>query len=178
MSSDIDKVIACLKYVEISPKIKDKSKGYRGRFFTQKTAFLAKALGMDLTYSFTPYVSGPYSHDLACDYYANVDKVESLDTDYKLSEKEIEMLDKIKGCSGIFDSMTLMEATATAAYLKQQAPQLSDDDLFVELKRLKPYLTDSDKLIGITKSKALFFKPEYLTDEIRKEMAAWDNIDD
>jgi hypothetical protein len=50
-------------------------------------------------------------------------------------------------------------------------------DLFVELKRLKPHLTDSDKLVGITKSKALLFKPEYLTDEIKKELDAWNNID-
>lgn len=177
MSSSIDKVIACLKYLEISPKIKDKNKGYRGRFFTQKTAFLAKALGMNLPYSFTPYVSGPYSHDLACDYYANADKVESLNSDYKLSKQEVEILDKIKSCSGIYESMALMEATATTVYLKQQTPQMSDDDLFVELKRLKPHLTDSDKLIGITKSKVLLFKAEYLTDEIKKEMAAWDNID-
>jgi hypothetical protein len=73
--------------------------------------------------------------------------------------------------------MTLMEATATAIYLKKQTPQMSDDDLFVELKRLKPHLTDSDKLVGITKSKALLFKPEYLTDEIKKELDTWDNID-
>lgn len=177
MSSNIDKVIACLKYLGISPKIKDKFKDYRGRFFTQKTAFLAKALGMNLTYSFTPYVSGPYSHDLACDYYTNADKVESLNSDYKLSDQEIEILGKIKSCSGIYDSMTLMEATTTTIYLKQQTPQLTDDDLFVELKRLKPHLTDSDKLIGITKSKVLLFKVEYLTNEIKNEMAAWDNID-
>jgi uncharacterized protein YwgA len=175
--SNIDKVIACLKYLEISPKIKDKNKDYRGRFFTQKTVFLAKALGINLSYSFTPYVSGPYSRDLACDYYANTDKVESLNSGYELSNQEIEILDKIKSCSGIYHSMTLMEATATTVYLKQQTPQLSDDDLFVELKRLKPHLTDSDKLVGITKSKMLLFKPQYLTDEIREELAAWDNID-
>ena len=175
--SNIDKVIACLKYLEISPKIKDKDKDYRGRFFTQKTAFLAKALGMNLTYSFTPYVSGPYSHDLACDYYANANEVESLSSNYELSSQEVQLIDRIKGCFGIYDSMTLMEATATTVYLKQQKPQLSDDDLFVELKRLKPHLTDSDKLIGITKSKVLLFKPEYLTDEIKKELDAWDNID-
>ena len=87
-------------------------------------------------------------------------------------------MEKIKSCHEIYDSMSLMEATATTIYLKQRSPQLSDDDLFVELKRLKPHLSDSDKLIGITKSKALLFKPEYLTDEIKKEMAAWDNIDD
>jgi uncharacterized protein YwgA len=174
--SNIDKVIACLKYLQISPKIRDK-KDYRGRFFTQKTAFLAKALGLNLTYSFTPYVSGPYSPGLACDYYANAGKVEALNSNYNLSTQEIEILDKIKSCSGIYDSMTLMEATATTIYLKKQTPQMSDDDLFVELKRLKPHLTDSDKLIGITKSKALLFKPEYLTDEIKKELDTWDNID-
>lgn len=173
MSSNIAKVIACLKYLEISPKISD----YRDRFFTQKTAFLAKALGIAITYPFTVYVSGPYSRELTCDYYANKQKVESLKTDYKLSQSETEVLDKVKSCSGIYESMTLMEATTTTIYLKQQTPESSDDDLFVELKRLKPYLTDSDKLIGITKSKGLLFKPEYLTDEIKKEMAAWDNID-
>lgn len=175
--SNIDKVIACLKYLEISPKIKDK-KDYRGRFFTQKTVFLAKALGINLDYSFTPYVSGPYSPSLACDYYANADKVEKLNTNYNLSNKESELLDKIKSCSGIYDSMALMEATTTTVYLKKRNPPLSDDDLFVELKRLKPHLTDSDKLIGITKAKALLFEPEYLTEELKKEMAAWDNIDD
>ena len=177
MSSSIDRVIACLKYLEISPKIRAKNKDYRGRFFTQKTAFLAKALGINLPYSFTPFVSGPYSHDLACDYYANADKVETLDSDYKLSNQEIEILDKIKSCSGIYESMTLMESTATTVYLKEQTPEMSDDDLFAELKRLKPHLTDSDKIIGITKAKALLFKNEYLTDEIKKEMTAWDNID-
>jgi hypothetical protein len=93
------------KYLKISPKIKDKNKDYRGRFFTQKTVFLAKALGMNLSYSFTPYVAGPYSRDLACDYYANTDKVESLNSGYELSNQEIEILDKIKSCSGIYDSM-------------------------------------------------------------------------
>jgi uncharacterized protein YwgA len=174
MPCNIDKVIACLKYLEISPKINN----YRGRFFTQKTTFLAKALGIAITYPFTVYVAGPYSHDLTCDYYANAKKVELLQTDYKLSDAEVEALEKIKSCQGIYDSMSLMEATATTIYLKQRSPQLSDDDLFVELKHLKPHLSDSDKLIGITKSKALLFKTEYYTDEIKKEMAAWDNIDD
>jgi len=174
---NIDKVIACLKYLEINPKIKDKNKDYRGRFYTQKTAYIAKALGINLTYCFTPYVSGPYSHDLACDYYANADKLETHNSKYKLSNQEIQILDKIKCCSGIYDSMTLMEATATSVYLKKQTPNLSDDDLFVELKRLKPHLTDTEKLIGITKAKMLLFKAEYLTDEIKKELTTWDNMD-
>jgi uncharacterized protein YwgA len=177
MSANIDKLIACFKYLELSPKIKDKIKDYRDRFFTQKTAFLAKTLGMDLNYPFTVYVSGPYSHSLACDYYANADKVESLNTDYKLSPQEIEVLEKIKNCSGLYENMSLMEATSTIVYLKKQNSQLDDDDLFVELKRLKPHLSDSDKLIGITKSKGLLFKAEYLTDDIKTELGIWDKID-
>jgi hypothetical protein len=70
-----------------------------------------------------------------------------------------------------------MEATATTIYLKQQTPQITDDDIFAELKRLKPHLTDSDKIIGITKSKALLFKAEYLSVEMKTEMDAWDKID-
>jgi uncharacterized protein YwgA len=176
MSTNIDKVIACLKYLGIKPKIKEK-KDYRGRFFTQKTGFLAKALGINITYHFTPYVAGPYSPDFACDYYANAEKVESLDTNYQLSQEEIEKLDKIKNCSGIYESMSLMEATSTVVFLKEQTPQLTDDDLFVKLKRLKPHLNDSDKLIGITKSKEILFKTEYLTDEIKRKMRLWDKID-
>jgi uncharacterized protein YwgA len=84
MSSNIDKLIAGLKYLEINSKIKDKVKDYRGRFYTQKTAFLAQALGIDITYPFTPYVSGSYSHQLACDYYTNVEQVESLNTNHEL----------------------------------------------------------------------------------------------
>ncbi|MDR0493209.1 MAG: hypothetical protein LBH74_06205 [Nitrososphaerota archaeon] len=142
----------------------------------QKTIFLVKALGIKLTYSFTPYVAGPYSTDLACDYYANADKVEALNSNYKLTIQETSILDKIKNCLDIYERMTLMEAASTAVYLKQHNPQLSDDDLFVALKQLKPHLTDSDRIVGITKAKALLFEPEYLTDEIKQELATWDNI--
>ncbi len=171
--SNIDKVIASLKYLQIEDKISD----YRGRFYTQKTAFLAKALGMNITYPFTVYVAGPYSRDLTCDYYANYQKVMALQTDYQPLKAEREILEKIKNCSRIYDDMSLMEATATVMYLKLQKPQSSDDDVFVELKRLKPYLSDSDRLVGISKSKELLFKPEYLTEAAKHEFELWDKLE-
>jgi hypothetical protein len=61
--------------------------------------------------------------------------------------------------------------------LKRQNPELTDDDLFVRLKWLKPHLTDADRTIGITKAKELLFKPEYLTEEIVREMDEWDRLD-
>ena len=173
MPSNLDKVIAALKFLGQAPKIGE----YSGRFFTQKTAFLAKSLGMEITYDFTVYVAGPYSRELTCDYYSNGAKLDSLQTDYKLTQDDIQKLEEIKACSDIYDSMGLMEATSTVVYLKSQNPELSDDDLFLRLKWLKPHLTDSDRTIGITKAKELLFKPEYLTKEIAKEMDEWDRLD-
>ena len=56
MPSNLDKVIACLKFLDLHPNMYQ----YEWRFLTQKTAFLAKALGMNIDYCFTIYVSGPY----------------------------------------------------------------------------------------------------------------------
>jgi uncharacterized protein YwgA len=173
MPSNLDKVIASLKFLGLSPNVHE----YRGRFFTQKIAFLAKNLGIDITYSFTVYVAGPYSPGLTCDYYAQTAKVETLQTDYELTPSDVQVLEKIKACHDIFESMGLMEAASTIVYLKSQNPELSDDELFVRVKWLKPHLTDSERTIGITKAKELLFKPEYLTKEIAKEIDEWDKLD-
>jgi uncharacterized protein YwgA len=173
MPNNFDKVIAGLKFLGLSPNVHE----YRGRFFTQKTAFLAKALGVEIKYDFTVYVAGPYSRELTCDYYAQSTKLESLQTDYELTQSDVQVLEKIKACSDIYDNMGLMEAVSTIVYLKTQNPELTDDDLFVRLKWLKPHLTDGERTIGITRAKELLFKPEYLTEEIAKEMDEWDRLD-
>ena len=77
----------------------------------------------------------------------------------------------------MYANMGLMEAVSTIVYLKTQNPELTEDDLFVRLKRLKPHLTDGERTIGITRAKELLFKPEYLTKEIAKEMDEWDSLE-
>jgi uncharacterized protein YwgA len=62
---------------------------------------------MDIKYDFTVYVSGPYSHQLTCDYYENSAKVDALNTDYELSQSDIAALEKIKACNGIYQDMGL-----------------------------------------------------------------------
>jgi hypothetical protein len=47
----------------------------------------------------------------------------------------------------------------------------------MSLKWLKPHIGDSDRVVGITKAKELLFKPEYLTEEIRREMDEWDRVE-
>jgi uncharacterized protein YwgA len=175
MPSNIDKLTATLKFLNLAPHMQE----YRWRFLAQKIAFLAKALGMNISYDFTIYVAGPYSRELNCDYYPDEikDHINSLQTNYKLTPTEKMIATKIQACNDILENQGIMEATSTAVFSLKQNPQLSEDDLFTMLKRLKPHLTDSDKTIGITRAKELLFKPEYMTEEMRREMDEWDRIE-
>jgi hypothetical protein len=75
------------------------------------------------------------------------------------------------------ENQSLLEATSTAVYLMQQNPDRNDDSLFMSLKWLKPHLSDSDRVVGIAKAKELLFNPDYLTDELKREMAEWDKLE-
>ena len=175
MQNTLDKVIACLKFLELNPNMEQ----YEWRFLTQKIAFLAKALGMDIDYCFTIYVAGPYSRELNLDYYPfeNKERINSLQTDYDLTPSDIEVLEKIKRCCDIYNNKDLMESTSTIVFFTKENPNLTDDNLFAKLKLLKPHLSDYNSVIGISKAKELLFKPEYLTNAIRREMEEWDRFD-
>jgi uncharacterized protein YwgA len=176
MPANLDKVIACLKYLELTPNAHD----YRGRFLMQKIAFLAKALGMDISYHFTIYVAGPYSRELNREYFPDETKtrINSLQTDYVLQESDIVILEKIKNCCKLEGEQQLMEATSTVVYLMKQKPDVSDDELFTQMKWFKPHIRDTERIIAITKAKELLFRDEYMTDEIKREMDEWDRIDE
>jgi len=176
MPTNLDKVIACLRYLELTPNAYD----YRWRFLMQKIAFLAMALGMDISYYFTIYVAGPYSRELNCEYFPDATKIRinNLQTDYVLQESDIAILEKIKNCCDLQGEQQLLEATSTIVYLVKQEPNISDDELFTRMKWLKPHIRDTERIIGITKAKELLFKDEYMTEEIKREIDEWDRIDE
>ncbi len=175
MSIDLDKLIACLRFLGLRPSMYV----YRWRFLTQKIAFLAKALGMNIGYDFTIYVSGPYSRELNCEYYPDEvkTKMNALQTDYALTPSDVSVLARIRDCRGLLENQSLMEAASTAVYLVKQNPKITEDNLFLSLKLLKPHIGDSDRVVGITKAKELLFKPEYMTEEIKREMDEWDRVE-
>jgi len=175
MPSNLDKLVACLKFFGLQPSMSN----YQWRFMAQKIAFLAKALGMNIGYDFTIYVAGPYSRDLNCDYYPNEVKsrIDALETTYELTLSDITALDRIKGCQGLLENQSLLEATSTAVYLMKQSPDQSEDRLFVSLKLLKPHLSESDRVIGISKAKELLFRSAYLSDKLQREMDEWDRLE-
>lgn len=178
MLEDLEKVIASLKYLRMKPKIDD----YAWRFLIQKITYLAQALGMQTDYPFTIHVKGAYSYLLTCDYYEYAGKVSRLETSYLLTANDEMILDKIKSivledCE-VSDAanvrMQLLESVSTAVYQMKLNPQVLDDELFSKIKELKPYLSDYLVVVGINRAKALLFKEEYLTDELKKEIEEWD----
>jgi len=173
MPSKLEKVIAALKYLGLRPDINQ----YASRFIVQKIAFLAQALGMEIGYYFSIYVAGPYSRELTCDYYNEPERVNSLETNYVLTEEDNRILDKIRACCS-FEEAFLMECTSTIVYFLKENPNLTDGELFEKTRLLKSYLSEYICITSLTKAKELLFEPTYLTEDLRRELEQWDEIDD
>ncbi|KKN44628.1 hypothetical protein LCGC14_0691040 [marine sediment metagenome] len=183
MKPSYKKIIAVLKYLGFSI---EKSGGpdvsFNSRFKIQKIAYLCKGLGIEIYHKFNIRVHGPYSHVLAQDYYHFPEAFVNLETDYVLTESERQIANEIK--ENVLDhyitkdyETELLEAVSTIIYLKKENPDISDDDIFATVKKMKSHLKESMIIISNNISKELLFKPEYLTEEIRNELDMWDNID-
>jgi hypothetical protein len=173
MVNDLDKVIAGLRFLDLKPDIGT----YKWRFIVQKTTHLAQCLGLHTKYWFTIYVAGPYSPQLTSDYYRYQDKVNALETEYELAPSEKIALMKIKECCNLYEDMSLMESTSTVVYLMLENPNLTDGDVIARIHTLKPHISESTRIVSISKAKELLFKPEYLTEKLKKEIEAWSKID-
>lgn len=183
MSQDVDKVIAACKYIGVKSGKLDVKNFYAARFLIQKITSLSKSAGIPINYRFTLYIKGPYSRQLTNDYYANREKFTSLETNYQLTKGEKELLDKIY--SYILDYTKLdssirlfefIESSSTIAYLMTESGMMDDTAIIKKVKELKPYLNESETIVGLNRVKCLLFKPEYLTDEIREETMRWDSL--
>lgn len=187
MNTNVDKVIATLKFLGIKPN--NISENYEDRFLVQKITYLAQALSLPTNYNFTIHLQGPFSRELQSEYYDfhHQPRIESLQTTYSLTSSEKQVLEKIKGvclkgigCAKDIPTgsrqFNILESTATAVCLIKDNGKLSD--LFPRIKELKPYLKDFEIIIGINNAKELLFKPEDLTKELKAEIAEWDSIED
>ncbi len=75
--------------------------GFENRFKLQKYVFLAKYFGLDMGYNYSMYLYGPYSPDLAEDYYALANGYSHEGTGFKLPNDfdESRFMDLVKGRS-------------------------------------------------------------------------------
>ena len=184
LSEDFKKVIAILKYLNLNLEDPKRPTNFQTRLIVQKIVFLSKYMKIKLnSYNFSLYKNGPYSPGLTADYYQNNDLITTLVSDVQLTPKEKEVVDNIKGLIlnhplNIYHQADFLEAISTAYYFKYYNEALLDDELFEKTKAEKPYISDKIIVIALNTIKKLLFKPEYLTEDIKKELALWDNVND
>jgi uncharacterized protein YwgA len=184
IKNDFKKVIAILKHLNLNLKDPKKPINFQTRLIIQKIVFLSKYMKIKLgSYNFSLYKNGPYSPGLTADYYQNNDLITTLVSEVQLTPKEKGIVDSIKNLIlnhplNIYHQADFLEAISTAYYFKYYDEALLDDELFERTKAEKPYISDKIIIIALNTVKKLFFKPEYLTEDIKKELALWDNVND
>jgi uncharacterized protein YwgA len=183
MYEDLIKIIAILKDLGINLKNPAEEGNYEARFFLQKIAYITKSLGMDFSYNFGLYLNGPYCSSLADDYYNYPNLVVSLETDYSLNERELKIQKLIKKeilSKSIIEKhkSEFLEALGTILYLKNENPDLMDDEIFRRIKGLKEYLKERILIIALNIAKKLNFRDEFLTEKIQEELELWDKAED
>jgi len=168
METDREKLIAYLKFLNL----KLDPSNSRDRFRIQKIAFLLKSMGAELNYEFTFYQYGVFSQELFEESRDHKDDFALLRSNYKIKDNERMILDKLK--NKIPDN-DLMEALTTIIY--ENIIYSDIEEIIKRVKKLKPHLNDSVIISATDLAKELFFKNEYLTEEIKREIEAWDNFD-
>ena len=66
---------------------------------------------------------------------------------------------------------------ALAIIILENLTYAPEDEVIQKMKEKMPELTESEILEWINCAKRLLFKEEYLTDEIKKELKLWDNVE-
>ncbi|MHA1369357.1 MAG: hypothetical protein ACTSRA_06545 [Promethearchaeota archaeon] len=182
MDKNFEKIVAGLKYwnLKLDPPIES----YETRLILQKLTYLCKSLGINLNkYEFNLYLNGPYSSDLANDYYKYSNFIPTSNISYHPTNREIEVFDKIKQHiinHPKFKShrSALLEATSTVMLLNDIDQDLPDDEIMYRMKELKPYLEDLMIVIAIDIVKKIKFNPELIPKDLEKEIMIWEKADD
>jgi len=161
------KIIACFKEL----RFKFDKKNFTHRLIAQKIACLLDLKGIHLGYPWNIYVRGPYSPELTKDLFEHSDEFSQFVTEASLTEKESAI---VKNLNDIFKlKPVLLEIGSTYGYFIKHS-QCSPSEAIKLVKRLKPFYSESDIAIGISKAKEFLFEPttEDLN-ELRRETEAW-----
>jgi uncharacterized protein YwgA len=167
---NLNKVIACFKELRFKPNIED----FSHRIIIQKIVYLLQQKGIQLGFEdYCLNLRGPYSHMLTAEYYDKRKAVEKLETRVKLTRAEAE---SVRELGQLFETKpNILEIAATYAYFsfeKKENPIAA----LKELKKLKPFFSETQIAIGTSKAKEFLFKPSRRDlENLRKEVSAWES---
>lgn len=141
------------------------------RLVAQKIVCLLDLKGIDLGYTCSMYVRGPYSPDLTQDLFEFKNEFENLKTDVRLSAPEKEIAGELGRIFGL--KPIPLEVGATYGYyaLRQNCDPL---EALRQVKRLKPFYSEAQIALGISKAKEFLFKPTQRDlEDLKKETGIW-----
>lgn len=144
---------------------------FDNRLIAQKLVCLLELKGIDLGYSCSLYVRGPYSPDLTQDLFAFTREFETLETGSRLSMEEKETAGKLGRIFGL--KPVPLEVGATYGYytLRQNSDPL---EAARQVKRLKPFYSETQIALGISKAKQFLFEPTQKDlEDLKKETGIW-----
>ncbi len=129
---------------------------FEHRLVAQKLVYLLKLKGVDFAYPFHLYVRGPYSPDLAREYYQHADEFSRCETASTLSSAE---MDSVAGLTGLFGkSPSLLEIGATYGYLAYEMHQ-PPQQAYRAVRRMKSFYSNEQIVKGINRAKQYLFVP-------------------
>ncbi len=143
MSNDISLVISAFE--ELSSKKFDKGL-YSHRLIAQKLAYIMKTLGYSINSSFSWYLRGPYSHELALEMF-NSENEEPVNTNLTEIREFIQ---------GDINDPKKMELIGSLLYIIREGGKnlQNEDDLIFTLCSLKPQFNKEEVKSAINRIKS------------------------
>ncbi len=141
------------------------------RLIAQKVVCLLELRGINLGYPCSIYVRGPYSPDLTDDLFEFTNEFENLKTDSRLSTAEKDTAGELGRIFGL--KPIPLEVGATYGYyaLRQNCDPL---EALRQVKRLKPFYSEAQIALGISKAKEFLFRPTPGDlEDLKKETGIW-----
>jgi len=164
----VGKAIACLKALGgFRPSIGS----FEDRLKIQKVIYLLGLRGVRTGFNYSLYVRGPYSPDLTQEFFRNQSDFEHLQTSTKLNSNEEAAIRELNEKFGMKSS--LLEVAATYGYFTVHE-KLDQVTALKNVKKLKPFYSETQIVVGISRAKEHLFPPSQESLEpMKEEMHAW-----
>lgn len=161
------KVIAFYKELGFSPDMSQ----FDDRLIAQKLVCLLELKGIDLGYSCSLYVRGPYSPGLTKDLFAHTREFENLTTGTRLNTAEKAIAADLGRIFGLKPVPLEVGATYGFYTLRYQSSPL---EALRQVKELKPFYSEAQIALGVSKAKEFLYTPTPKDlEELKKETGIW-----